>query len=87
MRSDSSGEGSAPQRRRRGTRRTLGATAVVVTSLLLASCTPHHVALNYKCPGLSAHEARVLSRRGAVGLGRVGVTPGGLKLLQKCQIN
>jgi hypothetical protein len=63
------------------------ATAAVVTSLLLAGCTPHRVALNYKCPGLTPHQAAVLSRRGGMGLARIGATPGGLKLLQQCQVN
>jgi hypothetical protein len=67
--------------------RPLAAAVFAISTVLLAGCTPHHVALNYKCPGLTSHEARVLSRRGAIGLGRMGVTPGGLKLLQKCQIN
>jgi hypothetical protein len=64
----------------------LVAAVAALSPLMIAGCTPHRVALNYTCPGLTPHEAAVLSRRGAMGLARVGATPGGLKLLQKCQI-
>jgi hypothetical protein len=86
MRSESLSKASVP-RRRRASRRAAVAVIAALSPLIVAGCTPHHVALNYKCPGLTGHEVRVLSRRGAIGLGRMGVTPGGLKLLQKCQIN
>jgi hypothetical protein len=67
-------------------RRALLGALLVAGTMAATGCTPHRVAVNYKCPGVTAHKTVVFSsRRGGTGMAKVGVTPAGLKAEQKCQ--
>jgi hypothetical protein len=59
---------------------------IVVLALSVTACSTHDVAATRTCTTVTkGGKVAAVSNRGAVGLAKIGLTPKGLKLQEKCK--
>jgi hypothetical protein len=68
----------------RASRRRTIAALITLGALVGAGCSKHHVTMSNPCPGATTKNVIVVSRRGAIALPKLGLTPGALKAEVKC---